>query len=117
LSKPHWQKIFNDFLLTDTLLPKGAPFPPPRGWEGGKHPPTFRKKKARGLKAPGNRSKRIRWRGVAPPRQGGPLPFLLAIIRLRALTPPRRPYERYGFDSRGGARDFADDPRKGVLPR
>ena len=54
---------------------------------------------------------------AAPPRQGGPPLALRGLSRHVGLCTPRRPYERYGFDSRGGFKglcrrfEWNGDPR------
>ena len=75
------------------------PLPPPRrGGSRAATPPS------------GNKSEWIAKEGERRPPGRGDRPSPSGAYRgMCAFGTPRRPYERYGFDSRGGFRDSADD--------
>ena len=75
------------------------PLPPPRrGGSRAATPPS------------GNKSEWIAKEGERRPPGRGDRPSPSGAYRgMCAFGTPRRPYERYGFDSRGGLRDSADD--------
>ena len=75
------------------------PLPPPRrGGSRAATPPS------------GNKSEWITKEGERRPPGRGDRPSPSGAYRgMCAFGTPRRPYERYGFDSRGGLRASADD--------